>query len=115
MEQGQILKHEDGSTAKILGICGEVYFLSLGVTDEVAASPRTLKEIKDEGYIIPEEKWKPEIYEEYYVADPATTNLYSRYTWSDNTYNNDLLEKGLVFRTKEEAIKAAEKMLGVLV
>lgn len=38
-------------------------------------------------------------------------NNVTKYIWTDGIIANNLLEKGLVFKTKEEAVKACNKIL----
>lgn len=56
-------------------------------------------------------KWIPKYDESYYSPQPDTEDLYTQDYWRETAYDNELLNKGFVFRTKEEAIKAAQKML----
>jgi hypothetical protein len=58
IKQGQILKTKNGGEIKVLGVCGEVYFMS--ITDDfkkASACSYTIEEIK-ESFIIPKETWE---------------------------------------------------------
>ena len=50
----------------------------------------------------------------YYVPKVLDKELYDFYTYSDGTIERRLISRGLVFKTKEEAVAAAKKMLAVL-
>ena len=59
-------------------------------------------------------KWKPQIDEMYYVSDIGATLLCRVNSWNDSTMDQIWYKRNLVFKTKEEAIKASEKMLNAL-
>lgn len=58
--------------------------------------------------------WKPRKDERYYYPLPSDKDLWGGTTWSDNNYDNIRLSRGLVFKTRDEAVAAAEKMLAVV-
>lgn len=58
--------------------------------------------------------WKPEKGDYYWTIRFTAEEIVEEYTWEDYQIENRLLERGLVFRTKEEAKEACEKMLSVL-
>lgn len=48
----------------------------------------------------------------YFLADPTTASMYfGALNWDDNSSDNMWLERGLVYLTKEDAIKVATAML----
>ena len=53
----------------------------------------------------------PTMYDSYYLPDILEEKLYCLYQWLGDELDMRCKERGLVFRTKEEAIKAAKKML----
>lgn len=55
--------------------------------------------------------WKPAVHDEYYYPIPSNRDLWGCGIWVDNNVDNSRLKHGLVFKTKEEAVAAAEKML----
>lgn len=55
--------------------------------------------------------WRPQEDERYYYPLPSDKDLWGGTTWSDNNYDNIRLSRGLVFKTIEEAVAVAEKML----
>lgn len=56
-------------------------------------------------------RWKPKKAESYYtVAFPYEFNIV-RSTWRNDKTDNILYKKGLVFKTKKEAMDVAQKML----
>lgn len=56
-------------------------------------------------------KWKPKIGETYYVPEPNYEELHDYWVWKDDGFDKGVMRKGLVFKTKEEAINVANKML----
>ena len=44
---------------------------------------------------------------------PDRSDLYFEDTWPNTTFEQTLFDRGLVFRTKEEAIAKAKRMLEV--
>lgn len=73
-------------------------------------APRMLTEILA-GYVKP--VWKPTKGEKYYVSDFCNRDLWECCLWDDEECDEELYEKGVVFKTKEEAIEMAKKMLAV--
>lgn len=51
---------------------------------------------------------------EYYVPTPMKIDLFEQYINANDEIDRRYISRGLVFRTKEEAIEAAKKMLAVL-
>lgn len=113
MKQGDILTHRNGHTRKILGICGEVYLLSKEGNKEEHFDGYTIKQIKNAGYIIPKEQWKPEKGEIYYYVDSI---LYIQNTiyYSDWSSDTARIESGNCFKTEAEAQIAADKIKDLL-
>ena len=58
--------------------------------------------------------WKPRENERYYYPLSSDKDLWGGTTWTDSNYDNIRLNRGLVFKTIEEAVAAAEKMLAVV-
>ena len=50
----------------------------------------------------------------YYVPDISSDGLYSYFTYINDSMDKRLMSHGLVFKTKEEAIECAKKMLRVV-
>lgn len=57
--------------------------------------------------------WKPKMGERYYVSDIFDRDLFDYYLWDDDERDEELYKRGLVFKTKEEAIEMSKKMLAV--
>ena len=73
----------------------------------------TKSDLKD--WDIWERKWKPEYEGEYYVPTPSDQYLFTRRKWlCDNEFDNHAYKNNIVFKTAEEAIEAAEKMIKAL-
>ena len=58
--------------------------------------------------------WKPREDERYYYPLPSDKDLWGGTTWTDSNYDNIRLNRGIVFKTKEEAVAEAEKMLAAI-
>jgi len=59
-KQGDVLVDTDGSEKKILGVCGEVYFIGWDDNFDYSNGPYTQKELDNRGYTL---KTEPEITE----------------------------------------------------
>lgn len=57
------------------------------------------------------EKMRPKNSETYYVPHPFSKSMYSSQEWAGDSIDRRVEERGLMFKTKEEAIEAAKKML----
>lgn len=58
--------------------------------------------------------WKPAMHDEYYYPSPSNRDLWGCGIWVNNNDDIRRLKHCLVFKTKEEAAAAAEKMLAVV-
>lgn len=50
----------------------------------------------------------------YYTSDVTASDLYGPQTYSADKWDNRYMKRGIVFRTKEEAIACAKKMLAAV-
>lgn len=64
-------------------------------------------------YKIEKKPWKAELNEEYYMPFPASPDRYNLMTNNGSKTDNDWYEKGLMCKTKEQAIETAEAMINV--
>lgn len=62
-------------------------------------------------YWIVEKPFKPNFGDEYYHPSLCDSNLATSKTWLNDLWDNNLYNRGLVYRTKEEAQKVCEAML----
>lgn len=109
LKKGDILKSKDGDERKILGICGDVYFLSKA--DEFKNASNSIWSIKDlEEHFIEltryQEKWKPEKGEKYWFIDGSRIDCA---LWYDDAIDNGRLNGLGVYPTKELAEDAFNK------
>ena len=58
--------------------------------------------------------WKPVVYDEYYYPIPSDRDLWESRLWIGDNYDNSRFSRGLICKTKEEAIDMAKKMLAVV-
>ena len=112
---GQILTHKNEDTTKILGVCGEIIFVST-VNDhkEACDTNFTKQELIDRGWIFPVEKWTPSPEEKYYVPSVTSKDKYGSVSWINDEHDKNFLANNLVCRTPEEAIALTDKMLGAV-
>lgn len=59
-------------------------------------------------------KWKPKMGEYFWIVDFTEKENVYKYIWHNNKIEEKLFDNGLVFKTKEEAIKVANKILNIL-
>lgn len=57
--------------------------------------------------------WKPREDERYFYPLPSDKDLWGGTTWTDSNYDNIRLNRGLVFKTIEEAVAVAQRMVEV--
>ena len=57
--------------------------------------------------------WKPKMEEKYYVPNIFDWDFYKYNFWFDDKYDKNFYKRGLVFKTKEEAIEMSKKMLAI--
>lgn len=55
----------------------------------------------------------PEVGAKFYLPMPSAPDFQAEDTWTDSTWCDHLLERGLVHATKEAAIANAKAMLGI--
>ena len=55
--------------------------------------------------------WAPKVDEYYYTPSPHRSDLYWAFVWCNNDIDKERLKRGLVFKTSDEAIQAAKKMI----
>lgn len=58
--------------------------------------------------------WKPDMHGSYYSPLPTNEDLWGGNIWTGSVHDIRRLKYGLVFKTKEEAVMAAKKMLAAI-
>ena len=58
--------------------------------------------------------WKPKMDEKYYIPSIFDWDFYKYNFWLNDECDEKYYKRGLVFKTKEEAIEMAKKMLAVV-
>lgn len=109
LKEGDILKLNK-TTLEILGVCGKAVLANGSMCDGVIL---TQELIEKSGWKLEEPKWKPEYQEEYYFPAFYDKGFYSGSEWEDSPIDTLLLERGLIFKTSEEAIAKCKEMLGL--
>lgn len=59
--------------------------------------------------------WKPKKRETYYCPNIFGMDLYDVIVWDDGIVDKEFYIRGLVFKTKEEAIAMSRKMLAIAI
>ena len=57
--------------------------------------------------------WKPKMDEKYYIPSIFDWDFYKYNFWLNDEYDEKFYKRGLVFKTKEEAIEMSKKMLAI--
>lgn len=129
----EIIKEEWNDMSLLEKICKE---LNITINEEWLANDGNQYIINEEGAIFQVDKpmltevvqsnwkrlvrgdlqpvWKPKDGDVFYVPDVLSwekSEMFLCFDWKDNEYNQELLSKKLVFRTKEEAMICTHKML----
>ena len=58
--------------------------------------------------------WKPKHFESYYLPYLSAQSMITKVTWEDNWQDELVYKRGLVCKTREEAIALAKRILGVI-
>lgn len=108
-KQGDIIENKNGKR-KVLGVCGEVCFMSLQNNyDEATDHCYTQKKLDELGYSLVQSDWKPEYDGTYYFVN--VEGDVDRYDWCSSYSDKKRLELGNCYRTRELAEKARERVL----
>lgn len=96
-----------------VGASGTTFLGSYRDDYDRAGKPWTLAEAEREGWSLEgeAEKWKPEMNTRYLIPCVHSDAFFIYYTWLNNLSDQRYLSRGLICRTKEEAIAMAQKML----
>ena len=57
--------------------------------------------------------WKPKMDEKYYIPSIFDCDFYKYNFWLNDEHDEKFYKRGLVFKTKEEAIEMSKKMLAI--
>jgi hypothetical protein len=112
-KENDILIDKYSDKRKILGVCGEVYFISQENEFEYASSVATKKDLEDIGYKLLKEEFNPKEGDEYYYPY-VCYNSSNKLFWKDDEY--DIKRKATVgvYRTKEESDAKLKKILDAI-
>lgn len=116
LKVGQILTHKDGSEAMVTAYGPYEKPYVLGCNDQSFS----IKEIIDDGWIIPQEPvWKPKNSDIYFFIQEDTMGVdsdkyRSAYVAPVKTYHTKRYECGNCFQTKKEAEAMSEKIRKML-
>jgi hypothetical protein len=113
-KENDILINEDGDKRKVLGVCGQICFVSKENEPECSSGVFfTEKELEDMEYKLLEEEFNPENGDTYYYpyinGDCSAVSL-----WKNDEY--DIKRKATVgvYRTKEEGDVKLKKILNAI-
>lgn len=107
---GELLRR--GVKEEIQAVCGNLAWVK---NEWGICGPYTCENLVKEEYTIEEPKWEPKEDELYYFPDFSEEDLCcNTMFFNSDAGDKQRLINGLCFRTKEEAIAAAKKMLKAL-
>ena|SRR3990167_8211088 len=114
-KQGDILVNKNGEERKVLGVCGDVYFMSFENEFESASDTIWIKrDLDNAGYTLKQQPWKPKEEEEYwFIANDGIIHSYKR-VQGVKDWDEDRLQFGNIFPTKEKAEEARDKVKALL-
>lgn len=99
-----------GEEYKVLSIHDLVYDLSWPDNFTSMGHSSTIEEL-EKHYTLKEEEWMPEVGSMVFIPAPSNTDFYYVSDWDDDEADKMRLERGLVFKSKEQAIKKCKEML----
>jgi len=112
LQPGQFLINKNGEKRKILGVCGEVIFLSereeFGLVDDVIW---TEKELKNYGWSLIEEPWVPSLSEPYWFLDSDGGHSCSNWGIDGMEQHNFRLSIGNVYKVENDLELYKQKLI----
>ncbi len=114
VEVGEIFSIDQTSPLPIFRFTDKCLQKSTGSDIWITANSATLCKLLDGRLSIRKLPWKPTKGEKYYVSDIFTRDLWDCYSWDDDENDEELYKRGVVFKTTEEAVMAAKKMLAAI-
>lgn len=108
VEIGEEWANEVGDTYKITED-GLMYEWSMGKWEEVVS---TVYRDLLKGRLKP--FWRPMIGEYYWTINFTVKDNVCEHRWDNDYYENIMLDKGLIFKTEEEALTNVNKMLNAI-
>ncbi len=113
-KENDILIDKDGNKRKILGVCGQVYFVSLEDEFEYANNAIfTEKDLENIDFKLLEEEFNPEKGETYYypyVYDNRSVEL----LWENDPSDIEIKAIVGIYRTKEESDARLKKIINTI-
>lgn len=58
-------------------------------------------------------EWKPKYGETYYIPNPCALTMYNAVAYNGDDFDRRCIERGVSYKTREEAIERAKQMLGI--
>jgi len=107
-KQNDILVDKKGDERKVLGVCGEVVFLSESEERKVDIVT-TSERLPMNGWTLKQEKWKPGINNRYYYIQ--NNGKVDFYLWEDDCIDLFLLSTGNCHETEADALLYKEALL----
>lgn len=109
MQPGQFLVNKDGEKRKILGVCGEVIFVSMKDEFDVYWSGITKEVLKIQGWSLLEEPWVPLIGEKYWKVD-SDGGIYQKENFGSSS-DEFHIKTGNYARTEADAELYKQKLI----
>jgi hypothetical protein len=113
-KENDILIDEDGNKRKVLGVCGQVYFISQKNEFKYAnGAIFKEKELEDMGYKLLEEEFNPEKGDTYY-SPYIYDNCSVESLWENDEYDIERKDMVGIYRTKEESDVRLKKIINTI-
>jgi len=107
-----IVRGED--KRKVLGVCGEVVFVSQDNNYTKMGFHYTHQELIDNGWKLEEKEWKLEVGGEYFYPDINYSGKYNSSQWNNDRIDNRRKNTVGIFKTAEEAIARYEEIIKLI-
>jgi len=101
LKQGDLIKDSEGNTCKVLGICGEVVFVSYPKRHHIVCDSDTEAQLKNNGYTWDTPAWKATYGESYWHIDSIGGTHVS--FWSNNEIDQARRDFLGIYQTEELA------------
>lgn len=111
VQPGQFLVNKDGEKRKILGICGEVIFVSEADYFTGLYGQYTEEEIRKNNWSLLEEPWVPKGNEMVYIVESTGKISYTPWSAWDEESRNFFLATGNYFRSLSDAELYRQKLI----
>jgi hypothetical protein len=101
LKQGDLIKDKYGDSRKVLGVCGEVVFISFSNDNNRQSSSFTEFQLKENGYTWDTPAWEPKMHDTYWYLN-ASGQL-NGCEWDNDNFDRARRDFLGIYETKELA------------